>query len=242
MLKYIMQSKLDIFIMILFLFTMSITLGLSVTSVIDKKISNVAINIPPIKLPPQTIVVKIDSEKKDKIEYKINNSNKTDKSNENKIETFDNTTKNSIDNPNKNNIVEYDDSSNILISKPLGIVPEKKTTQFENNIKFKKCGKKKEDTRTKKKHNVITCNDEIKQNYQHEFYNSKYKPQIAKINGYKMVGFNYSDYNNNLSPYKINFSIVPRKRKKEQICRSIKCLPKGFNYVFDDSPAIKKDL
>lgn len=56
-------SKLDIFFIILFIFAVSFTIGFSVINLIDKKISNVSINVP--QCPPVKIIV--DDNMKDKI-------------------------------------------------------------------------------------------------------------------------------------------------------------------------------
>lgn len=65
-------GKIDIFFIILFIFAVSFTIGFSVINMIDKKISNVSINIPPLQSP--TITLSVSEQDKDKINiYTCNN-------------------------------------------------------------------------------------------------------------------------------------------------------------------------
>lgn len=52
-------SKLDTFFICLLIIAISMIFGMNIISLIDKKISNVSINIPPIKVPSPSIVVNI---------------------------------------------------------------------------------------------------------------------------------------------------------------------------------------
>ena len=64
-----MITNTDIFFIVLFVVVVSIIIGLNLVSVIDKKISNVSVNIPPIKVPKPIITVNIDKKKLCTAEY-----------------------------------------------------------------------------------------------------------------------------------------------------------------------------
>jgi hypothetical protein len=74
-----MESKLDIFFIILFIIVVSVIIGLNIVTVIDKKISNVSVNIPPIypqiTIPPPNIVLNIDKKITDLINISVENDN-----------------------------------------------------------------------------------------------------------------------------------------------------------------------
>jgi len=44
-----MNNKLDLFFIILFMVTVSVIIGLHIVNVVDRKLSNIAINLPPIR-------------------------------------------------------------------------------------------------------------------------------------------------------------------------------------------------
>ncbi len=57
-----MVSKIDVCVIIILVSVVSIIIGFNIVSLIDKKISNVCINIPPIKIPPPQVNVTIKRE------------------------------------------------------------------------------------------------------------------------------------------------------------------------------------
>lgn len=61
------MNALDTIIIIIFIVAVSIIIGWNILSLIDRKISNVAINIPPIKIPQQQIILNISQDKKGQI-------------------------------------------------------------------------------------------------------------------------------------------------------------------------------
>ena len=63
-----MPSLIDSFFIILFVITVSVIIGLSIVNVVDKKLSNVSINIPPVKIPETKIVVNICESSKRKLD------------------------------------------------------------------------------------------------------------------------------------------------------------------------------
>lgn len=56
------MNKIDIIALILSVIITSIVLGLNVVSIIDKKISNISVNIPQIKLPEQNIILHVNKD------------------------------------------------------------------------------------------------------------------------------------------------------------------------------------
>lgn len=56
------MNSVDMFMLIIFIITISIIIGLNIVALIDKKIGNVSINIPPIKIP--NIIVNMDKDMK----------------------------------------------------------------------------------------------------------------------------------------------------------------------------------
>jgi hypothetical protein len=71
-----MQSF-DIFMILLLIVVVGFIIGLNIVSVVDKKLGNIAINVPPITIPKPTVIVKIDQGGK----YDIYVENDTDKKN-----------------------------------------------------------------------------------------------------------------------------------------------------------------
>ena len=218
------QSKLDIIIIILFVITLSILFGLSVVNIIDKKISNVSVNIPPIKVPKQSVTIKlkcvnekqIDSYyiKEEKEENNTNDDNNTNNTNNINIENFGNVKKiENYDNVSIDTIDNIDKEIKEEISETM-YEPNVGKIQKEQKIEFVKCSNKKEKI------------------------NSPIKKKVSRIGPYKMYASNYSNYNSYVSPYDINRTIVPRS--DEKIKKGL--IPKGSNYSFSNSPALKRDL
>lgn len=61
------MNKIDIIALILSVIITSIVLGLNIVSAIDKKINNISVNIPQIKLPDQNIVFHVNKDMEDNI-------------------------------------------------------------------------------------------------------------------------------------------------------------------------------
>uniref|UniRef100_A0A6C0AD67 Uncharacterized protein n=1 Tax=viral metagenome TaxID=1070528 RepID=A0A6C0AD67_9ZZZZ len=59
-------TGIDILIIILFFMSFAILLGLKIVSVIDRKINNISVNIPPIKVPETKVIIKESSFKENK--------------------------------------------------------------------------------------------------------------------------------------------------------------------------------
>lgn len=86
-----MYTKTDIFFITLFIVVVSIIIGLNIVMVIDKKISNVSVNIPPLKVPEANIILNVSKDDNEKIIIKACGENiKT------KLEQNKNTTQQSI--------------------------------------------------------------------------------------------------------------------------------------------------
>lgn len=74
---YIMRSKTDVFFIILFLIVISAIIGFNIVSIIDKKISNVSVNIPPVNIAPPQIVLNIKKNNNGNWTVCDNNNNNT---------------------------------------------------------------------------------------------------------------------------------------------------------------------
>ena len=57
-----MLSNIDIIVIIVLLIVIVVIIGLNISSYIDKKISNICVNIPPIKIPQPNITVTINKD------------------------------------------------------------------------------------------------------------------------------------------------------------------------------------
>jgi hypothetical protein len=68
-----MNNKLDIFFIFILVVSLSYIFGTNIVSLIDKKISNVSINIPPIEIPKSNVIVNVNCDK-NKPEVNIENS------------------------------------------------------------------------------------------------------------------------------------------------------------------------
>lgn len=299
----------DILVILLFAFAIAVVMGFGIVNVIDKKISNVAVNIPPIEIPRHTVVVQLserDSKNIDNIknitcdakveriketkkvkqedteseistetstdvdvdidvdidaEVNVEVEDKTINKIRKKVEHFASEELNKklnkeldqgqsvlqkeifnfIDNPNRTNEVNYDvilkDDKNYR--PPKAVIP--KPTPFKSG-QYLKCenasiGEKVQKGQKYQIPNQLQCGQDDNVSPE-DYYKKKYRPPIARIGPYKMKGANYADYNNYVSPYDLNLSIVPRNNLKE----SANKIPRGINYVFNDSPANKRDL
>jgi len=112
--------------------------------------------------------------------------------------------------------------------------PDANEIQKHQPLKFEKCGSEsKNDVIYEKPFELMYRDIHGK-----GMPSTEYKTQVSRMGPYKMYAANYSDYNTYVSPYDINRTIVPRndeKIKKQPI-------PKGSNYSFSNSPALKRDL
>jgi hypothetical protein len=105
------MRTLDIIIIVLFIVVLTMIVGLNIVSLIDKKLGNVEIIVPPIK---PNIIVKIN---KDDLVYKIENEDDTNKNFKEKEgfasvkQEIEKVTESKINikNPDQSNIVEYGD-------------------------------------------------------------------------------------------------------------------------------------
>lgn len=147
-----MQS-IDFIIILIIGIILSIILGFGVVSVIDNKINNVSINIPPISVPQPTIIVKIDKQISNSIgdyDVYINNENNIDENKEHymheKIEGFENvvnkSTNTTIESKNKdtNNKQNNDNKRDIKegkVNKTDPISPPKDMNICKNEFIYK---------------------------------------------------------------------------------------------------------
>lgn len=70
-----MFPKLDIFFIIMFVIVISAIIGLNIVAIIDKKISDVSINIPSIQIPDNKIIINVCEDKKGKINITVDKNN-----------------------------------------------------------------------------------------------------------------------------------------------------------------------
>lgn len=82
-----MNNKTDLFFIVLFIIVVSIIIGLNIVSLIDKKISNISVNIPPISVPkPEITILVKDNMDPNLINVKYNSNPKNDSEKEDKVE------------------------------------------------------------------------------------------------------------------------------------------------------------
>jgi len=246
-----MLSKVDTIILILLVVSLSYVFGMNIISLIDNKISNVAVNIPNIKVPKPHVTVNIHQEN-DKI-YRVDVENKEISNNENKSDntehfkdTFDpepDKIENNIDNskyiPNKNDNIEN------MENKEDNISNDSKDT-IDNDMEIEKIKQKTcERNGIKQQHQRGTehiKNDQIFANMgfiEPSLYFKKYNPPKANLNDYKMKGFNYSDYNAFIAPFDAGVKLLPKDNKKLYPKYSyVPKYPVSSGYVFKSSPAL----
>lgn len=227
---------------------MSVLFGLSVVNVIDKKISNVQVNIPPIQVPKQNITIKVKCDENTNLSHnritQIENTiieepmkNTKLEYTKNIIEGFEDSysidtiedIQQKIDNPSKNLIVSHnkieEEKSAPVITRTY-YEPGPNDMQKLQPLKFQKCSN-------------THSNDKIYKNPLNKHTNNeKYKMHVSRMGPYKMFAANYSDYNDYVNPRDINRTIVARS--SEKIKKDL--IPKGSNFTFSDSPALKRDL
>ena len=63
-----MKDNIDIFFFIILMIVVSAFIGLNIISIVDKKLSNLSINMPNITMPPAEVILNIEN---DKNKYKI---------------------------------------------------------------------------------------------------------------------------------------------------------------------------
>jgi len=71
-----MKNNIDIFFFIILMIVVSAFIGLNIVSIIDKKLSNLSINMPNITIPPAEVILNIEN---DKNKYKIKCLNNLEK-------------------------------------------------------------------------------------------------------------------------------------------------------------------
>ncbi|AYV78281.1 MAG: hypothetical protein Edafosvirus8_31 [Edafosvirus sp.] len=90
------METIDICMVIIFIIVLAIIFGLSIVALIDNKIGNVSVNIPPIEVPKSTIIVNIQKDGNDQYYVNVDQKSGTqayqavpvDSQNKSKIETF----------------------------------------------------------------------------------------------------------------------------------------------------------
>lgn len=162
----VMQSKLDIFIIILFVITVSIIIGLSVVNMIDKKISNISVNIPPLKVPKQTVVVKfgenhIQCDAKERVQIPEYQQVK---------DTILKDKKEGFEEVKPDDIVEYDNEPKHEPVQVKGIVGSKEPPK-----KYEKCGTKRQPTKNYPRLKIGPYKLKAANYDKYEVYSSPYK-------------------------------------------------------------------
>ena len=299
-----MVAKLDMIFIAILMITVSIIFGMNIISLIDRKISNVSINIPPIKVPQPHVTVHIHKNKNDinvdsNTEVTVIDDKKKQKKNKkrDKVDKHENfagnigkiskvhgiglDVNNSASNilgPNKDDIVDYtkninnnknkdndgdndvDDNENKDNDGDNDVDDNENISKVLNDgsvIISLKNAKGKDDYNAKE-NKQLSCNKFISKKFTYgnkqmkarnidcgskitpqNFY-KHYKPVIAHMNDPKMMGSNYGDYNNNVSPQDLGRRLLPNHNKKLYPHHSkIDKLPKGMNYIFENTPSFK---
>jgi len=218
---------------------------MNIIAIIDKKISNVAINIPPIQIPQPKIIIstcKDNHTNNDKqpaidVEYESNNDKNHQINNKkDNIENFEggivtvtsNKKNKSLDNPSKENIVNYTKN----------IISIKDKLKKANNMNKKTSKKVCENDSIQKKHqwgkHPMKANQLFTNKKFHPAsYYKYYKPMIGQMEDYKIKGANYTEYKDSVEVNNVGVRLLPKNNKKLYPKQSkIDILPKAHNFMF----------
>lgn len=130
------MNKFDIIILIIVVIILSVIIGININSVINNKLENISVTIPPIKLPEPNIIVKIQKDC-DRNDYDVY----IEKSSDDKLEHFSEANKNKEEKHVDPYTIKNTEEKLINISeKNISLAPiTKKSTQFpdaDNIIKY----------------------------------------------------------------------------------------------------------
>ena len=214
----------DNIVLLIIISALVIVLGFNIVSMIDKKLSNVSINIPQIKLPKQNIVFNLKKDNNGGLEIEShtiecnvnsNSNNKTVEGFDGSIKTDDTEQKNEsknteldeLENDTKNITKSTDD--NTLKSKA-SVIPKTADEEINDKInkKLEQCEKKEDKEELKERIHAYSTQASP---YDYALYYRKYRAEAAKLglDEYGIKGYNYTAYNDTVSPDKIASRLIP---------------------------------
>lgn len=239
-------TNVDFFFVIMFMVVVSVIIGLNIVSVVDKKIGNVSIKIPPIQVPRPQIVIKMSSNN-DNPEIQVCSDGSCEKIQIEKQKpkipvvqkaTITKATKAattttqiegfaSVAQENGKTIDYEDEQVDDHFEEKEQIVVEQKTNQdaISSEGQFHR-----------PRHQVQFGTGPIDDPA--EFYKNN---QVWKmlLHDPIMRGSNYSEYSNFVTPNQIENKITKEKQKGHEPGAQGKNIPIGHNFAFNDSPAQK---
>jgi len=265
-----MRFTMNCFLFVILLIVMSVIIGLAIVNIIDRKISNVSINVPPIKVPDITLNISQDKNGKFEMQHLHFNSNDTsnkEKEDDKIVEGFRQccnrdqyitgfkNPREKLKSINRELVKRSRLKSNSEKNIYMGEVPDKRIPQMDRKIRAVKRNRDNGEL-------MVQCqNPYIKQQYKSgkkkirpnkvmcdqsgpiqpwEYY-EKFKYNIVPLEDYPVMGSNYQSYTNSVRPSEIGRKILPRNSEKMYPLRSLlPAIPDAHNYAFHDSPAMKK--
>lgn len=212
-----MNNKLDIFIIIILVISVSFIFGMNIISLIDRKIKNVSINIPPINIPKPHVTVNVNNGCNTPIDKQVTFENDYDIQINNKEES-------------NNNVVEHF----------MSVGSDKSDDDTINNEDDNKDDNECVNKSITDKHqyeNPTESSDMIEQDDMASFNPSviykHYKAPIIYENKYDIKGSNYNMFTNNISPQDLGVKLLPSDNEKLYPKYSkIDNIPYSYNYDF----------
>lgn len=240
----------DMCFITLFITIVSVFIGLSVVNVIDKKISNVSVNIP-----KQNVVLSVNRLDGDKLsvcacstDNKDNTDNKDkSKSNLKQIEAFTVSDAQDINKYNENiAFIKSTVSDEDLILEKSWINAQDFGDSLSNNVN---------DVREAPAQYVSCANASIAEQYKtgeksllpyqiacgypnkltaENYYKTFYKKHVVPIEDYRVKGYNYQDFNTYPTPYQTRQMRIlsPNTKGLPASQTRSKNMPVGYNYAF----------
>lgn len=258
----------DIFFFVLFITTIAIFMGLSIVSVIDKKINNVSINIPSVILNVDTDTndnIKISQNKNNIEEFIVTDTNDIHNYDNLKVTTLamsDNFNMENLNNPDNKN--STDDLAKQVVHHTSSQKIIKPTLVIDKSVQGIPHDTKSINTTTLVIDKSVPCgtsmniyDNDLSNTYKNIKMLQSYNSTSDKINDhtYKTIhflgqeipiddtttkGYNYWQYSDDVNPNAIRYQRILSQNTKGLPPEDTryKNIPVGWNYAFHNSPAI----
>lgn len=214
------MNTLDIIIIILLAITISIIIGLSIVNLIDKKINNVSVNIPPIVVPEQNVKLNVNGTVDGCLKIcPKGRKNGTQKEQGKEL--------------GKELGIEHfivSDAQDIHNYTSLIDEGMKESDEFEDKDNNGSADKeeKPKSPKVSPKHKIMTsC--------------KKFNPDLIPLflEDPLMRGYNYGNYSNYANPYQYNRLLSQATRGLNPKDNKQKNIPMSYNYGFKETPAMR---
>jgi hypothetical protein len=222
----------DIFFFVLFITAIAIFMGLSIVSVIDKKINNVSINMPSIQ---PKIILNVDKDKNGNIKISHKNNNTISDNIEEfivvdaqNIQNCDMKKLNNLDKENStDNLAKQIATTTLVIDKSVPSGAESINIYNSNLSKPMFYGTDSD---------VLNNSDKINN---HTYKTIHFLGQTIPIDDATTKGYNYWQYSDDINPNAIRYQRILSQNTKGLPPEDTryKNIPVGWNYAFHNTPA-----